>query len=101
MLPFHIRLERLKLIYYSLISNFSKYYFKTGTLCFLFLSSYIFTALEFDSNYFGILPLKIVKPHDHSEVKPLIRKLFQKYKPIRHYFVMSRKKLSCSLQSLR
>ena len=55
MLPFYIRLERLKLTYYSLISNFSKYYFKTGILCSHFLSSHIFTALEFDKNYFGIL----------------------------------------------
>ena len=61
MVPFYIRLERLKLIYYGLISNFSKYYFKTGTLSslyFLFSCSYIFTALEFESNYFNILSLK-------------------------------------------
>ena len=38
MLPFHIKLECLTLIYYGLISNFSKYYFKTGTICLLFLS---------------------------------------------------------------
>ena len=89
MLPFHIRLERLlKLIYYSLISNFSKYYFKTGTLCLLFWSSHIFTALEFDSNYFGIL-WKLVKPCDHNKNKPPIGKIFQKYKPIRYSFVMS------------
>ena len=41
MLPFHIRLERLKLIYYGLILNFSNFYFKTATLFLLFLSSYI------------------------------------------------------------
>ena len=39
----------------GLISNFSKYYFKTGTICLLFLLSHVFTALEFDSNHFGIL----------------------------------------------
>ena len=55
MLPFHIKLERLKLIYNNLISIFSKYHFKTGTFCFIFLSLYAFNALEFDSNYFGIL----------------------------------------------
>ena len=32
MFPFHLKLERLKLIYYSLISDFSEYYYKTGTL---------------------------------------------------------------------
>ena len=32
LLPFHIRFERLKLTYYSLISNFSRYFFKTDTL---------------------------------------------------------------------
>ena len=31
----------------GLISNFSKYYFKIGTNCLLFLSSHVFTALEF------------------------------------------------------
>ena len=51
MLPFHIRLERLKLIYYSLISNFSKYYFNTGTICLLFLSSHVFNVAELNSNY--------------------------------------------------
>ena len=54
MLPFHSRLERLKLICYSLMTIFSKYHFKTGTLYILFLSSHVFTSLEFDSN-FGIL----------------------------------------------
>ena len=29
----------------GLISTFSKYYFKTGTIFLLFLSSYVFTAL--------------------------------------------------------
>ena len=68
--PFHIRLERLKLIYYSLISNLSKYYFKTCTLCFFFLSLRVFTALEFNSNYFGILLGKIVNSRDLNENKP-------------------------------
>ena len=54
MLPFHIRLKRLKLIYYCLISNISKYYFRIGTICLLFLSSHVFTALEFDSNHFTL-----------------------------------------------
>ena len=36
MLSFHIRLERLKLTYHSLISNFSRYFSKAGTLCLLF-----------------------------------------------------------------
>ena len=43
----------LKNIVLVLISNFSKYYFKTGAICLLFLSSQVFTALEFDSNHFG------------------------------------------------
>ena len=36
----------------DIISNFSKYYFKTGTICIIFLSSHVFTTLEFDSNHF-------------------------------------------------
>ena len=91
MLPFQIRLERLKLNYYILISNFSRYFFKTGTLWLLFLSSLPFAGLQFDNNYFDILLWKIVKPRDHNETKPPIGKIFRKYKPIRHYFVMSRK----------
>ena len=51
---FHKKLERLKLIYYGLILNFSKYYFKTGTIYLLFVSSHVFTTLEFDRNHFGI-----------------------------------------------
>ena len=47
LIPFHIRPECLKLIYYSLISILSKYHFKTGTLSLLFLSSYALTALDF------------------------------------------------------
>ena len=49
------------------IKLFYKYYFKTATIC-LFLSSHVFTASEFDSNYFGILLWKIVKPRDHNEI---------------------------------
>ena len=47
--------RKLKTNLSSLVSNFSKYYCKTGTICLLFLSSYIFTTLEFDMNHFGIL----------------------------------------------
>ena len=96
LLPFHISLERLKVIWYRFISISSKYHFKTGTLCLLFLSSLVFTALEFYSSYFGIPIWKIVKPRDHNEIKLPIRKIFRKYKRIRHYFVMSRKYLSRS-----
>ena len=39
----------------GLISNYSKYYFKTRTIYVLLLSSHIFSALEFDSNQFSIL----------------------------------------------
>ena len=70
-----------------LISNFSKYYFKTGTICLLFFSSHVFNTLEFDSNHFGILLWKIVKPRDQNEIKPPIEKIFWKYKPIWHFFV--------------
>ena len=42
MLPFHIRPECLKLTHYSLISDFTRYYFKTGTLCLLFWYSHYF-----------------------------------------------------------
>ena len=75
----------------GLISNFSKYYIKTNSICFIFLSPHIFTALEFDSILFHILLWKIVKPRDHNEMKPPMRKIFQKYKPIQHYSVMSQK----------
>lgn len=57
-LPFYIRLERLKLTGYSLISVFSRYFFTTGKLCFLFESSHVSAALQFDSNSVGILFLK-------------------------------------------
>ena len=51
-----------------------------------------FTALEFDSNRFGILLSKIVKPRDrnHDEIEPPIGKILRKNIPIRHYFVMPR-----------
>ena len=55
MLPFHIRLALSKLTYYSITSKFSRYFFKTGILCLLFLSSHVFAALQFDINYFGII----------------------------------------------
>ena len=56
---FHTRLERLKMTCYSLISKFSINFLK---LClflklahFTYLSSQVFAALQFDSNYFGAL----------------------------------------------
>ena len=62
----------------DLISNLSKYYFKTNTICLLFLSSDVFTTLELDSNHFDILLWKIVKPCDHNEIKPPIGKNISK-----------------------
>ena len=50
---------------------------KTGSVCLLFLSSHVFTALEFHSNHFGILRWKIVKPQDHDETKQ--KKYSEKY----------------------
>ena len=88
--------KRLKTDLLGLISSFSKYSFKTGTICLLFLPSHVFTALEFDGNHFGILLWKIVKPRDHNEIKPPIGKIFWKYKTIRHYLVMSQKQLLLS-----
>ena len=81
----------------GLISNISKYCFKTGTIWRVFLTSNIFTALEFDSNHFGVVLWKKIKPREPNEVKPPIGKIFRKHKPIRHYFVMTWKQLSCSL----
>ena len=81
----HARTNKTNLL--GLISSCSKYHFKPGTICPLFWSSHVFTPLEFDSYHFW----KIVKPCDHNEVKTPIGKVFQKYKPIRHYFVMSQK----------
>ena len=91
--------ETLKTNLLGLISMFSKYYFKTGAICFLFSSSHVFTALEFDSNHFGILLWKIVKPCGYNEIKPPIGKIFRKYKPIRNFFVMSQKQLPCSFSN--
>ena len=91
MLPFYIRPERLKMTYYSVIQKFCRYYFDTDTPCLLFLSWHVFATWEFDSNYFGILLWKIVKPREYNETKPPIAKIFRNYKPVRHYFVMSRK----------
>ena len=73
MLPFHI----------GLVSNFSRYFFKTGTPCVLFLSSHVFPGLQFDNNYFDIPLWKTVKPRDHTETKPPNGKLFRKYKVIK------------------
>ena len=75
----------------GLMSNISKYYFKTDTICLFFFSSHVIKALEFDSSHFGILLWKKVKPRDYNEIKSPIWKIFRKYKPIRHYFVMSRR----------
>ena len=95
MFPFHIRLGHLKLLYYGIISIFSKYYFKTSTVCILFLASHVFTALDFFSNHLDILLWKILKALDHNEVRLPTRKIFRKYKPIRHDFEMPRKKYLC------
>ena len=73
----------------GLLSNIFKSYFRTSTSCIFFLSSHVFTAFEFNSNHFGILILKIVKPREQNETKPSMRKMFQKYKPFRHYFEIS------------
>ena len=95
MLPFYIRLEHLKLIYYSLFSIFSKSYLTQAQFA-SFSYFHIYLPPKFDSNYFGILLQKIVKPYDHEKVTSAIGKLLQKHKPIRHCFMMSRKYLSCS-----
>ena len=74
------------------IKVFSKYHFKTDTLyLFLFLSSLVFTPLEFDSNYFSNVLFKILKPRDHNEIKPPLGKKFQKYNPVTHYFAIFRR----------
>ena len=93
---FSYQARTLKTNLLCLISNFSKYYFKTSSICFLFLSSHVITALEFNCNHFGTLLWKIVKPPDHNEIEPPIRKIFRKYKLIIHYLVISWKQLSCS-----
>ena len=65
--------------------------FNINFLKILLLSLHVLTTSEFHSNHFGILLRKIVKPGDHNEIKLAIRKIFRKYKPIRHYLVMSQK----------
>ena len=62
MLPFHIRL----------VSNVSRYFFKTGTFCLLFLSSHVSPGFQFDNNHFDIPLWKLVKPRDPIETKPPI-----------------------------
>ena len=52
---FFSHLFTLKTNLLGLIANFSKYYFKTGTIYLLSLSSHVFASSEFDSNHFGIL----------------------------------------------
>ena len=76
---FSLQAKTLRTNFQGLISNFSKYFSKIDTVWLLFLSSHVFTALEFDSNHFGILLWKIVKPRDHNEIKPPIGKMFRKY----------------------
>ena len=53
--PFSHQGRTLKANLLGLISNISNYCFKTGTIFLLFLSSDVFTALEFDSNHFDVL----------------------------------------------
>ena len=53
------------------IINFFKIFFETGTVC--LLSSHVFTALVFDSNHFGILIWKIVKPRDYNKLKAILK----------------------------
>ena len=62
------------------------------TLSPFLIFKHLFTALEFDSHYIGILFWKIEKRRDHNKTKPLTEEKFQKYKPIRH-------SLSCSFVS--
>ena len=76
---FSLQAKTLRTNFQGLISNFPKYFSKIDTVWLLFLSSHVFTALEFDSNHFDILLWKIVKPHDHNEIKPPIGKMFRKY----------------------
>ena len=81
MFPFQIRLACLKLTYQQIFLDIT---LKLAH-CLLFSSSHVLTFLGFDSNYFGILLWKIVKPRDNRKNMPI----FQKCKPITHYFVMS------------
>ena len=64
MLP-NIKPEHLKLTYYCLISIFLDITLKLTHFA-SFFSSRVFPALEFDSNYFGILLWKLVKPREHK-----------------------------------
>ena len=69
---FRHQIRKLKTDLLQFNINFSRHFFKTSTLCLLFLSSHVF-----DSNYFGILLWKIVKRCDHNETKPPIGKTSQ------------------------
>ena len=98
MLPFHIRFGTLKTNLIGLTSYFLNITLKrASTVCLLFSSSHVFANLKCNSNHFGILLWKIVKPSDHNEIQPPIRKILQKHETIKHYFVMAQKWLSCSL----
>ena len=83
--PFYIWLEGLKWIYYSVISFFSKYHFKTGTL-FLLLPSHViwYPTWKNSKSTWSTCTTK-------NRIKPPIGKIFWKYKLIRHYFVFSQK----------
>ena len=63
-----------------------------------FICIHVLSTLEFDSNHISILTWKFVNLRDHNEIKSPNEEIFQKYKPITNYFVMSQKLLSCSLQ---
>ena len=67
---FGLRAKSLKL-------DFSKFYFKTCTLCLLFISSHEFIALEFDSSLLVPFFEKIVKQHDRNEIKSPIGKMLR------------------------
>ena len=69
MLPFHTPLEQLKLNYHGLLSTFSKYFLKLAQSA----PFTLFTALVFDSNYFGVLIWKIVKPRDYNKLKAILK----------------------------
>ena len=63
---FSYQVRMLKTNLLGLISSFCKYYLKTGTICLLFFSSHVFATLKFDSNHFGTLLWKVIKPRDHN-----------------------------------
>ena len=65
--------KTLKTNHFGLVSNISKYYCKTGTVCLPFVP----TALEFDCNNFGSLLWKTIKPHGHNEIKPQIKNILK------------------------